>query len=69
MREHGAVVTQALLIWLVTYVSLLALVGFLLYVARSFGGRGWSNGALLRMASTLSFIGATVLWVLIVIVD
>lgn len=63
------VVTDALLIWLVTYVSFLALFGFLLYVARSFGGRSWANSTLLRTASLLAFIGATAFWVLLVIVD
>ncbi len=62
-------VAQALLIWLVTYVSLLALIGFLLYVGRSFGRQPWSDRALLRTASMLSFVGATVFWVLFVIVD
>lgn len=69
MRDDGAVVTEALLIWLVTYVSFLALFGFLLYVARSFGGRGWTNSTILRVASLLGFLAATAFWVLLVIVD
>ena len=69
MRQDGHVVTQALLIWLVTYVSFLALFGFLMYVARSFTGRGWANTSILRVASLLAFVGATAFWVLAVIVD
>ncbi len=69
MRHDGAVVTQALLIWLVTFASFLALLGFLLYVARSFGGRNWGNGTILRTASLLAFVAATAFWVLVVIVD
>ena len=69
MRHDGVVVTQALLIWLVTYVSFLALFGFLLYVARSFSGRAWANRTLLRTASLLAFVAATAFWVLAVIVD
>jgi hypothetical protein len=69
MREHGAVVTQALLIWLVTYVSFLAVVGFIVYVARGFGDRPWTNGAILRASSSLAFVGATVMWVLLILVD
>ena len=67
--HDDAVVTQALLIWLVTYVSFLALVGFVLFVARGFTDRQWSNAALLRAASILAFVGATVFWVLLVIAD
>lgn len=62
-------ITRALLIWLVTYVSLFATFGFVLYVARSFVRRGWSNGAILRTVSQLAFVGATIFWVLLVIVD
>jgi hypothetical protein len=69
MREHGAVVTQALLTWLVTYVSFLAVVGFILYVARGFSDRPWTNSAILRTSSSLAFVGAIVLWVLLVLVD
>ena len=69
MRHDGLVVTEALLIWLVTYVSLLALLGFVLYVTRSFAGRTWADSAILRSASLLAFVGATIFWVLLVIVD
>jgi len=69
VRHDGAVVTQSLLIWLVTYVSFLAVAGFLLYVARDFSGRGWANRMIMRTASMLAFAGATVFWVLLVIVD
>ena len=69
MRDHQSVVTDALLIWLVTYVSFLALFGFLLFVARGFTGRGWSNSTILRTASLSAFVGATAFWVLVVIVD
>ena len=62
-------VTQALLIWLVTYASFLAVIGFVLFVARGFSGRHWPNGAILRTASLLAFAGATAFWVLLVIVD
>lgn len=65
----GPVVTQALLIWLITYVSFLALLGFLLYVARGFLGRAWADATILRTASLLAFVGATAFWVLLVIVD
>jgi hypothetical protein len=69
VRDHGAVVPQALLIWLVTYASLLAVIGFVLAVARGFSGRPLTDGAILRTASTLAFVGATVLWVVLVIAD
>ena len=69
MRHDGPVVTEALLIWLVTYVSFLALFGFVSYVARSFTGRRWGNASILRVASLLAFVGATAFWVLAVIVD
>ncbi len=69
MRHDGAVLTEALLIWLVTYVSFLALFGFVLYIARSFAARGWANGTILRVASLLAFVAATAFWVLVVIVD
>jgi hypothetical protein len=69
MRHDGAVVTDALLIWLVTYVSFLAFLGFVLYVARGFTGRRWGNATILRVASLLAFVGATAFWVLVVIVD
>ena len=69
MRHDGAVVTDALLIWLVTYVSFLAFLGFVLYVASSFAGRRWGNTTILRVASLLAFVGATAFWILAVIVD
>lgn len=69
MRHDGVVVTQALLIWLVTYVSFLALFGFLLFIARGFSGRAWANRTLLRTASLLAFVAATAFWVLAGIVD
>jgi hypothetical protein len=69
MRHSVGVVTQALLIWLVTYVSFLAVIGFVLYIARGFSGRRWSNSAILRTASFLAFAAATAFWVLLVIVD
>ena len=69
VRDHGAVVPQALLIWLVTYTSLLAVIGFMLAVARGFTGRPLTDGAILRTASTLAFAGATVFWVVLVIAD
>ncbi len=69
MRHDGPVVTEALLIWLVTYISFLAVFGFVFYVARSFSGRRWPNSTILRRASVLSFVGATVFWVLAVIAD
>ena len=62
-------VTQALLTWLVTYVSFLAVIGFIVYVARGFGGRSWTNSAILRTSSALAFVGSTVLWVLLILVD
>ncbi len=62
-------VTEALLIWLVTYVSFLAFFGFVLFVTRSFAGRDWANTTILRVGSLLAFVGATAFWVLAVIVD
>jgi hypothetical protein len=32
-------------------------------------GRAWGNAAVLRTASLAAFVGATVLWVLLIIVD
>jgi hypothetical protein len=69
MRHDEAVVTDALLIWLVTYVSFLASFGFVLFVARGFTGRAWANTSILRTASLLAFVGATVFWILLIIVD
>jgi hypothetical protein len=69
MRHSVHVVTRALLIWLVTYISFLAVIGFMLYVARGFSGRHWANGAILRTASFLAFAGATAFWVLLVLLD
>lgn len=60
---------EALLIWLVLYAALLALVGFLLVVARGLTGRPRSTVALLRTASTVSFVLALALWVGRLIVD
>jgi hypothetical protein len=62
-------ITRAVLTWLIMFVGLLALGGFVLSVARSFSGRPWSNVALLRSAATFAFVGATVVWVLVVILD
>ncbi len=67
MGHDVAVITQAILSWLVTYLSFFALFGFVLYVARSFSGRAWANSAILRSASLLAFVGATVLWVLVIV--
>jgi hypothetical protein len=69
MRHDGGVVTQALLMWLVIYVSFFAVAGFVLYLARAFSGRPWGNGVILRMGSLVAFLGATAFWVLLVIVD
>lgn len=69
MGHDGAMVTDALLIWLVTYISFLALFGFVLYVTRSFGGRTWANATILRVASLAAFVAATAFWVLAIIVD
>lgn len=69
MRHDEAMVTDALLIWLVIYISCLAFFGFVLYVTRSFSGRRWANRAILRLASLLAFVAATAFWVLAVIVD
>jgi hypothetical protein len=59
------VITQALLVWIVVYAGLLGACGFLLYIARGFGGRSWSNVAILRASSILAFVLSTVLWVLL----
>jgi hypothetical protein len=69
VRHDGLVVTEALLIWLVTYVSFLAVFGFVFFVARDFSGRRWPDSTILRRASLLAFVGATVFWVLVVIAD
>ena len=60
---------EALLIWLMLYAGLLALVGFVLVVARGLTGRPRSTAALLRTASTVSFVLALTLWVGLLIVD
>ena len=67
--HDGLVVTQAVLTWLVTFISFLALFGFVFYVARSFSARHWADSTILRAASSLAFVGATAFWVLLIIVD
>ena len=61
--------TQALLLWLVLYVGLLAAIGFVLFVGRGFSGRQLSNVTLLRVASTLAFVLALAMWVALLILD
>lgn len=60
--------TQALLLWLVAYAGLLATCGFVLFVARGFTGRRWSNAAILRASSLVAFLLATGLWLLLAVV-
>jgi hypothetical protein len=60
---------EALLIWLVLYASLLALVGFVLVVARGLTGRPRSTAALLRSASAAAFLLALAAWVALLIID
>ena len=61
------VVTQALWLWLVAYAGLLAVTGFLLFVIRGFGGRDWSNRAILRASSGIAFVLAVVFWLLVML--
>ena len=60
-------VAQALLIWFVLYAGLLGAVGFVLYVARGFTRRHYSNASLLRLASTVAFVLALVVWLLLLL--
>lgn len=62
-------VVDALLLWLVVYVGILAAAGFILFVVRGFSGRHWSSWALLRTASTIAFASAFVLWLAVVLAD
>ena len=61
--------TQALLLWLVLYAGLFGAVGFVLYVARGFTRRRYSNVTLLRTASMVAFMLALTVWVLILVLD
>ena len=54
--------------WLLLYVGLFALIGFVLLIVRTATDRGWSNRTLLRAASAVAFIGALVVWLLLVAV-
>lgn len=58
--------TQALLAWLVLYVGLLAVAGFILFVVRSATERHWANRGLLRAASMIAFVGSGALWLAII---
>jgi hypothetical protein len=61
--------TEVLLVWLVLYAGLLAAVGFVLVLGRSFTGRPRSTAALLRTASTIAFVLALTLWVGLLIIE
>lgn len=62
-------VVDALLLWLVVYVGILAATGFILFVVRGFSGRRWSSWTLLRTASTIAFVSAFALWLVVVLAD
>jgi len=66
LRHHGPVMAQALLLWLVVYVGLFALAGFLIFIIRGFSGREWSYRSVLRASSSLAFVLSAVLWLAIV---
>lgn len=65
LRHHGRVMAQALLLWLVVYVGLFALAGFLIFIIRGFSGRDWSYRSVLRASSGLAFVISAVLWLAI----
>ena len=56
-------VAQALLLWLVVYVGLLAVAGFLLLLLRGSTDRRWSNRAILRLSSGLAFVVSAAVWI------
>lgn len=60
---------EALLFWLVLYAGLLAVVGFVLVVARGVTGRPRSQAALLRSASMAAFLLALAAWVALLVFD
>ena len=61
--------TEVLLLWLVLYVSLLAAVGFVLYLWRSATRRRLSDATLLRVASTVAFVLALTAWIVLLLVE
>ncbi len=67
MGHDRGVIAQTLLVWLVAYLGLLAAVGFVLYVFRGFSDRPWSNRALLRGASAVAFVLATLMWIVVTV--
>jgi len=59
--------TGSLLVWLVLYVSLLAVSGFVLMVARGFTEQRWSNRTVLRVSSGFAFVGSAAIWLLVIV--
>jgi len=69
MGHDERVISQALLLWLVVYAGLLASIGFVLYIARGFSGRQWSNRAMLRTSSGLAFVLSAAIWLVVMLAD
>jgi hypothetical protein len=67
--HDDAEMVQALLIWLVMYAGLFAAVGFVLYVSRGYSSWPRSNASLLRLASTIAFVLALVIWLALLLVE
>jgi len=60
--------TGSLLAWLVLYVSLLAVSGFVIYILRTFMRREWSNRTVLRVSSVFAFASSVAIWLIVVLV-
>jgi hypothetical protein len=63
------VIVEALLLWFLTWVGLLAIVGFLLLVTRGALGRHWSDRGLLRASLASAFIGSLTFWILLLLLS
>ena len=67
MDHHQVVMTDALLLWLVVYVGLLAIAGFLIFIVRGASGREWSNRAVLRASSGIALVISAFFWLLLML--
>jgi hypothetical protein len=59
------VVTDALLLWLMTFVGLLAVGGFVLVILRGITGRRWSMWTVLRQATLGAAALSLPIWLLL----